>query len=192
MQKMLKCSVYIATSVDGYIATHDGGVEWLENAGNAETGDREPVGDAGFAAYMASVDCMIMGRKCMEMIASFELTPEQWPYGDIPVFVLSNTVKSPPESLENRVKMYSGDLAALTEQLASDGYTHAYIDGGTTITSFIHLGLLDEICVTQIPILLGGGLPLFGSIERKIKLKNAETTVFSNDFIQWKYRICRS
>ena len=74
--KMLKCSAYIATSVDGYIATHDGGVKWLENAGNPESGDREPPGDAGFAAYMASVDCMIMGRKCMEMIASFDLTPE--------------------------------------------------------------------------------------------------------------------
>jgi riboflavin biosynthesis pyrimidine reductase len=88
--------------------------------------------------------------------------------------------------------MFSGDLAALTEQLAADGYNHAYIDGGATITSFINLGLLDEICVTQIPILLGGGLPLFGSIERQIKLENAEATVFSNDFIQWKYRIRRN
>ena len=189
--KMLKCSVYIATSVDGYIATQDGGVEWLENAGNPESGDREPVGDCGFAAYMASVDCMIMGRKCMEMIASFDLTPEQWPYGNIPIFVISNTVKSPPESLGNRVKMYSGDLAVLTEQLASDGYNHAYIDGGATITSFIDLGLLDEICVTQIPILLGGGLPLFGKIDRHIKLENAEVAAFSNDFIQWKYRISK-
>ena len=189
---MLKCSAYIATSADGYIATHDGGVEWLESAGNTESGDREPAGDCGFAAYLASVDCMIMGRKCMEMIASFELTPEQWPYGDIPVFVLSSTVKFPPVSLKNRVKMYSGDLAAVTEKLASDGYNHAYIDGGATITSFIHLGLLDEICVTQIPILLGGGLPLFESIDRQIKLENAEATVFSNDFIQWRYRIRRS
>ena len=189
---MLKCSAYIATSVDGYIATHDGGVEWLENAGSEESGDREPVGDCGFAAYMASVDCMIMGRKCMEKIASFELTPEQWPYGDIPIFVLSNTVKSPPESLGDRVKMYSGDFPALTQQLASDGYNHAYIDGGATITSFINLGLLDEMCVTQIPVLLGAGLPLFGNIERQIKLENAEATVFSNDFIQWKYRIRRN
>ncbi|MEH6593769.1 MAG: dihydrofolate reductase family protein [Halioglobus sp.] len=188
----MKCSVYIATSVDGYIATQDGSVEWLENAGNPESGDREPVGDAGFSAYIASVDCMIMGRKCMEKIASFELTPEQWPYGDMPIFVLSNTVKSPPESLGNRVRMYSGDLSALTDQLASDGYNHAYIDGGATITSFIKHGLLDEICVTQIPVLLGGGLPLFGDIERQIKLENAEATVFSNDFIQWKYRICRN
>lgn len=188
---MLKCSAYIAASVDGYIATHDGGVEWLENAGNPESGDREPVGDCGFAAYMASVDCMIMGRKCMEKIASFKLTPEQWPYGNVPVFVLSKTVRCAPESLENRVKMYSGDIAGLTEQLASNGYSHAYIDGGATITSFIHLGLLDEICVTQIPILLGGGLPLIGNIGRQIKLENAEATVFANDFIQWKYRISK-
>lgn len=190
--EMLKCSAYIASSVDGYIATHDGGVEWLENAGNPESGDREPVGDAGFAAFMDSVDCMIMGRKTMEKIASFKLTPAQWPYGDIPVFVLSDTVKSPPESLENRVKMYSGDLAALTEKLASEGHNHAYIDGGTTITSFINLGLLDEICVTQIPVLLGRGLPLFGDLERQIQLGNAEARVLSNDFIQWKYRVSRS
>lgn len=189
---MLKCSSYIATSVDGYIATQDGGVDWLENAGNPESGNRKPVGDAGFTAYIASVDCMIMGRKCMEKIASFNLTPEQWPYGDIPIFVLSNTVKSPPESLGNRVKIYSGDLLALTEQLTSNGYRHAYIDGGVTITSFIALGLLDEICVTQIPILLGDGFPLFGNIDRQIKLEHAEVTVFSNDFIQWKYRVCRS
>lgn len=141
---------------------------------------RVPAGDAGFAAYMASVDCMIMRRKCMETIASFHLTPEQWPYGDIPVFVLSGTVKSPPTSLVNRLKMYSGGLADLTEQLAANGYTH------------INVGLLDEICVTQIPILLGGGLPLFGSLERTIKLENAEASAFSNDFIQWKYRICSS
>ncbi|MEH6609363.1 MAG: dihydrofolate reductase family protein [Halioglobus sp.] len=189
---MLKCSAYIATSVDGYIATHDGSVEWLENAENPESGDKEPAGDAGFGAYMASVDCMIMGRKCMEKIASFDLTPEQWPYGEIPIFVLSNTVKSPPESLGNKVEMYSGDLHALTEKLESDGYNHAYIDGGLTITSFINLGLLDEMCVTQIPILLGGGLPLFGNIERQIMLGNAEVTVFSNDFVQWKYSISRS
>ena len=71
----------------------------------------------------------------------------------------------------------------------SNGYKHAYVDGGATITSFIQFGLLDEICVTQVPILLGDGLPLFGKIGSHIKLGNAEATVFSNDFIQWKYSI---
>nr|AEA07651.1 putative dihydrofolate reductase [uncultured bacterium] len=187
--RMLKCSAYIAASVDGYIATHEGGVEWLESAGNPEMGDREPVGDGGFSAYMASVDCMVIGRKCMEKIASFNLSPEQWPYGDIPIYVLSKTVRYAPESLRNRVSMFSGDIPALLGRLTSDGYKHAYVDGGATITSFIQFGLLDEICVTQVPILLGDGLPLFGKIGRQIKLENAEATVFSNDFIQWKYCI---
>ena len=187
--QILKCSAFIATSVDGYIATHDGGVEWLESAGNPEAGGREAIGDGGFAAYMASVDCMVIGRKCMEKIASFNLTAEQWPYGDLPIYVLSKTVKHAPESLGTGVKMYSGDISALLKRLTSDGYEHAYIDGGATITSFIQLGLLDEICVTQVPVLLGDGLPLFGKIGRNIRLENAESTAFSNDFIQCKYRI---
>ena len=88
----MKCSVYIATSADGYIATLDGGVDWLHTAGNldAEMGDE----DMGFSAFMSSVDCMVMGRKCMEMISNMNLTPEQWFYGDMPIIVLSNTIKN--------------------------------------------------------------------------------------------------
>ena len=74
----MKCSVFITTSADGYIATEDGGVEWLETAGNANAEMGENA-DMGFNRYIASVDCMIMGRKCMEKISSFNLTPEQWP-----------------------------------------------------------------------------------------------------------------
>lgn len=93
----MKCSVYIATSVDGYIATLDGGVDWLHTSGNLEA-------DMGFQSYMVSVDCMIMGRKCMEMISSMNVTPEQWPYGDVRIVVLSNTVKEPPENLRGKLK----------------------------------------------------------------------------------------
>jgi dihydrofolate reductase len=189
---MLKCSAFIATSVDGYIASRDGAVDWLESAGYPEADDREDIGDGGFAAYMASVDCMIMGRKCMETLAEFNLTPEQWPYGNIPIYALSNTIRQPPESLGNRVKMYSGNITQLLETLTSEGLQHAYIDGGATITSFLQLGYLNEICVTQVPILLGDGMPLFGKLDRNVKLEKAEATVFSNDFIQWKYRIDNS
>ena len=89
----MKCSVYIATSADGYIATVDGGVDWLHKAGNsaADMGNNP---DMGFNAYLDSVDCMIMGRKCMEMVSGMNLTPEQWPYGDITIIVLSKTVKT--------------------------------------------------------------------------------------------------
>lgn len=183
----MKCSVYIATSADGYIATLDGGVDWLHTAGNldADMGSE----DMGFKPYMDSVDCMIMGRKCMEMISSMNLTPAQWIYGDMPIIVLSNTVKEPPEDLLGKVEMYSGDIHDLILKLENSGHKHAYIDGGATITSFINHKLIDEMTITQVPVLLGEGLPLFGKINQSIKLEKSEASAFPNDFIQVRYRV---
>ena len=181
----MKCSVYIATSADGYIATPDGGVDWLHTGGNldADMGSE----DMGFKSFMSSVDCMIMGRKCMEMISSMNLTPEQWVYGDIHIVVLSHTVKEPPENLRGKVEMYSGNIQDLILKLESSGFKHAYIDGGSTITSFINLKLIDEMTITKAPVLLGEGIPLFGKINQKVNLKNTKAAAFQNDFLQIKY-----
>jgi dihydrofolate reductase len=185
----LKCSAFIAISTDGYIATPDGGVEWLETAGNDEAGDREQFGDGGFRAYISSVDCIVMGRKCMEKISSFNLSPEQWPYGDLPILALSKSVVEAPDNLKGKVDIYSGEIPALLETLSSNGYHHAYVDGGATITSFINHRLLDEMTITQAPILLGDGFPLFGKVIDGVGLSEARATAFSNDFIQWKYQL---
>jgi dihydrofolate reductase len=184
----MKCSVFIATSADGYIATRAGDVDWLESAGNpaADMGERS---DMGFREYMASIDCIIMGRKSMEKIASFNLTPEQWPYGDIRIIVLSNTLTEAPESLESRMEIYSGDIPALISRLQSEGYQHAYIDGGMTITSFLNLKLIDEMTITQSPILLGEGIALFGRMNTPIRLLNTRADVYPNDFIQIRYDV---
>ncbi len=184
----MKCSVYIATSADGYIATTEGAVDWLHSSGNpeADMGDNP---DMGFGAFMASVDCMIMGRKCMEMISSMNLPPEQWPYGDIHIVVLSNTIKTPPENLKGKVEMFSGEITDLLKELESKGLKHAYIDGGSTITSFLNLKLIDEMTITRAPVLLGGGVPLFGKLDNQIKLVDSKATAFANDFIQIKYRV---
>ena len=184
----MKCSVFIATSADGYIATEDGGVEWLESAGKSGV-DLGEQADLGFANYMSTVDCLIMGRKCMEKIASFDLTPGQWPYGDRRIFVLSNTVKEPPANLRHRVEIYSGAIPDLIAELENQGFRHAYIDGGATITSFINLELIDEICLTRAPVLLGGGTLLFGAINKQIKLENAQARSYPNDFIQVHYTL---
>ena len=183
----MRCSVYIATSADGYIATLDGGVDWLHTAGNpdADMGTE----DMGLSAYMNSVDCMIMGRKCMETISSMNLTPEQWFYGDMPIIVLSNTVKEPPENLRGKVEMYAGDLRALLSMLEARGCTHAYIDGGSTITAFLTLELIDEMTITQVPVLLGDGIPLFGKLDRPVKLGNAKAVAYPNDFTQVRYTL---
>ncbi|MFL0803187.1 MAG: dihydrofolate reductase family protein [Agarilytica sp.] len=184
----MKCSVFIATSADGYIATKEGGVEWLSSSGKqgVDLGDEA---DMGFGAFISGVDCMIMGRKCMEVLSRFNLPPEQWPYGDIRIIVLSRTVNRPPENLKNKVEMYSGDIPSLLSRLDEEGYGHAYIDGGTTITSFINLKLINDICITQAPILLGAGLPLFGSLGAEVRLENACVRAFANDFVQLRYQV---
>lgn len=184
----MKCSVFIATSADGYIATKDGGVEWLEKAGkpDADMGDQS---DMGFKNYMASIDCMIMGRKCMEKISSFNLTPEQWPYGGTPIFVLSNTVKEAPDNLKGKVEMYSGEIPALMSRLENEGFQHAYIDGGMTITSFLNLGLINEMTITRAPILLGDGITLIGKTNKHIKLEDSQAATYPNEFIQIKYKV---
>ena len=184
----MKCSVYIATSADGYIATIDGGVDWLHSAGNTDA-DMSDNPDMGFADYIASVDCMIMGRKCMEVISSFDLTAEQWPYGDIKIYALSRTLKQVPNNLLGKVELYSGDIHRLISKLNQEGFTHAYIDGGTTITSFINQQLINEMTITQAPILLGTGLPLFGDIHQQVSLISAKATAFANNFIQTNYHL---
>jgi dihydrofolate reductase len=183
----MKCSVYIATSADGYIATPDGGVDWLHTAGNLEADMGTE--DMGFQSFIDSVDCMIMGRKCMEMISGMNLTSIQWPYGDIRIVVLSNTVKEPPTNLRGKVEMYSDNIQDLIIKLESCGLTHAYIDGGSMITSFINLELINEMTITKAPVLLGEGIPLFGKIKKNVKLENAKASAFQNDFIQVKYSV---
>ena len=147
----MKCSVFIATSADGFIAKPDGSVDWLHTAGNDKviTGKNA---DMGLNNYISSVDCMIMGRKCMDVISKMNLTPEQWFYGDMKIIVLSNTVKEAPENLKDKVEMYSGDLNELISSLENEGLKHAYIDGGTTIQEFINLELINEITITKAPI----------------------------------------
>jgi len=184
----MKCSVYIATSADGYIATTDGGVDWLHSAGDPNA-DMSKNPDMGFNRFIASVDCMIMGRKCMQAISSFNLTDEQWPYPETKIYVLSHSIIKPPPNLTGKVEMYSGDITELMQQLEASGHKHAYIDGGATITAFINLQLINEMIITKAPVILGKGIPLFGEINTRVNLINSEAVAFPNDFIQIKYEV---
>ena len=190
----MKCSVFIAPSTDGYIATLDGGVQWLESAGTPlskeeESSELMKCFNDSFSTFINSVDCMIMGRKLMEILSSFDLSPEQWPYKNTKVIVLSNTLKNPPENLKDNLEIYAGEIPELMDRLENEGYKHAYIEGGQTITSFLTLELINEITLTQAPVLLGEGIPLFNKLSKKIKLQNARATAFPNDFIEIKYNV---
>lgn len=184
----MKCSVFIATSTDGYIATPDDGVEWLDTCGDPDA-DLGPEADMGFNAFIASVDCLVMGRRTMEKLASFQLSQDQWPYGALPVFVLSRTLSEPAGGLPGDVRMFGGDIPTLMAQLAAEGFSHAYIDGGATITAFLELKLINELIITQAPILLGSGKPLFGELNAPIELTGADAITYPNGFVQFRYQV---
>ncbi len=184
----MKCSAFIATSVDGYIATEDGDVSWLETSGkvNVDLGDQA---DMGFGDFMAAVDCIVMGRKSMAKLSSFALSPEEWPYKGRPIYVLSRTLRQPTSGLHGEVCMYRGTVTKLAETLEAKGFTHAYIDGGEVITAFLNARLIDAMTITQAPILLGAGRPLFGTLCNTAQLRLVQSTSYANDFVQSHYEV---
>ena len=180
----IKCSVYIAASVDGFIARADGDVEWLDRPEYAAPA----AGDYGYEAFISSVDALVMGRHSFEKVLSF---PE-WPYGEMTVVVLSSTELAVPDAIQDRIVVERGAPREVLARLADRGYTHLYVDGGVTIQRFLQAGLIDEMTVTQIPVLLGDGIPLFGSIGRELLLRLIASEAFENGFVQNRYQVVDS
>jgi len=181
----MKVSVFIATSLDGFIARKNGDIDWLMAAGNPD--DTE---DYGYKEFSDTVDCMVMGRNSMEIVTSFIATgAAEWPYEGKRVVVLSNTLKQAPAQLADKVELYSGSLTELVQRLEHEGCKRLYIDGGKTIQSFLHEGLITDLTITKIPVLLGEGLPLFGNAGQDIKLKHVKTEAYPGGFVQSSYEI---
>ncbi len=168
--------VYIATSLDGFIADKEGKLAWLIGFPNPENTDY------GYEEFMNTVDAIIMGRGTFDTVKDF--TP--WPY-DKPVFVLSHTLKTIPVELMGKVHLISGSPNEITNQVNLMGYQNPYIDGGKTIQRFLENNLIDELTVSKIPILLGGGIPLFAELSNTIQLTHKKTEVFSNGVVKSTY-----
>lgn len=147
----MKASVYIATSVDGFIARKDGSVDWL-SSGEIAGGE-----DYGFKAFKVSVDALVMGRNTYKLAFSFG----DWPYGEKPVVVLSSRQLELPEDISNTVSALSGTPREFVNRLAERGYQHLYVDSGKTIQGFLREGLIQTLIITKVPILIGSGIPLF-------------------------------
>ena len=143
--------VYIATSLDGFIATSEGGLDWLDEIPKLEGNDY------GYGEFMSGIDALVMGRKTFEKVLSFDV----WPY-DTPVFVLSRSKISVPTELENKIEIVNENPKILVDSLETRGYQNLYIDGGFTIQSLLKEDLIDEMIITRVPVLLGTGVPLFG------------------------------
>ena len=169
--------VYIATSLDGYIADKNGGLDWLQSIPNPDNLD------LGWADFLEQIDALVMGRNTFETVCGFDV---EWPYPK-PVFVLSNTLTSIPEAYSDKAEVVSGQLPEIVESLNLRGFINLYIDGGKTIQSFLKADLIDELFITQIPILLGGGVPLFGTLPNPLTFKRINTKVHLAAMVQTHY-----
>ena len=176
----IKASVFIATSLDGFIARPNGDLDWLTGAHSAPSEQ-----DYGYQEFMDTVDTIVLGRNTFELVLTFNT----WPYSGKKVVVLSSRLDAIPPHLADSVEWLSLPPRRLVERLAAQGATHLYVDGGKTIQGFLNAGLLNELIITRIPILIGTGIPLFGPLNHDIKLTHVATRQFENGFVQSRCRI---
>ena len=170
----MKASVFIATSIDGFIARENGALDWLPT-------DGEP---HGYEEFMATVDALVMGRKTFETVLTFGA----WPFVK-PVVVLTSRpseLTAPPGTL---CEFMDGSPQEIVDRLANRGMKHLYIDGGDTIRRFLQAGLIQRMTITQIPVLLGSGIPLFGPLVRDIRLEHVATRTYPSGLVQSEYTI---
>lgn len=171
----MNASVFIGTSLDGFIARVNGEFDFLDAGGD------EP---HGYEEFIASVDALIIGRKTYETVLAFDA----WPYGTKPVFVLSTR---PPAAAPSGAVMehLSGDPAAIVSQLDARGFRHAYVDGGITIQRFLQAGLIQRLIITRVPVLIGTGIPLFGALQRDILFRHIRTQQYRGGLVQSEYAV---
>jgi len=170
----------MALSLDGFVARSDGGVDWLSKY--MTEGE-----DNGFGAFMDSVDGLIMGRASYENVLTFG----GWHYTK-PTVVMSRTLTDAdlPDELAGRVRFSNKSPKELMQELGAEGWKRAYVDGGKIVQSFLAEGLIEDMTLTRVPILLGGGKPLFGPLEQDIDLKHIETQALQSGLVTSKYKVC--
>jgi dihydrofolate reductase len=172
----VKASIFIATSLDGFIARQDGALDWLPADGG------EP---HGYDEFIATVDVLVIGRKTFETVLTFDT----WPYGSTPVIVLSTrpaALRAPAGAV---CEVMSGTPHEIVARLSARGMKHLYVDGGVTIQGFLEAGLIQRLIITRIPVLLGNGIPLFGPLSRDVRLEHVATRSYPSGMVQSEYVI---
>ncbi|MEL6675873.1 MAG: dihydrofolate reductase family protein [Bacteroidota bacterium] len=170
--------VFIACSLDGYIAGPEGEIDWLEMVPNPE-GE-----DLGFGTFIAEVDALLMGRATFELVSSFD---GPWPY-PCPVYVWSSKLAAIPEALADKAHLVKGSVSEVLARIHEQGHGRLYIDGGATIQGFLREDLIDEMTLTTLPILLGKGIPLFGALEERQVFELVSSEVGLGQLVQSHYR----
>jgi len=170
-------SVFIGTSLDGFIARKDGSFDFLDEGGNVSH---------GYTEFFASVDTLVIGRNTFEVVLAF---PE-WPYGDKRVVVLSGQPVDLSAVRGGRVEQMGGAPKEIAAKLEASGVRHVYLDGGTTIQRFLREGLVDRLTISRVPVLIGEGIPLFGFLPHDLKLRHIATQAYSTGLVKSEYELC--
>ena len=169
-------SVFIGTSVDGFIARQNGSFDFLP----AEGGEAH-----GYDEFMASVDTLVIGRKTFEIVLGLPA----WPYGGKKVVVLSSKPVDFSAVRESAIERMAGSPTEIVEALAAKGAQHVYVDGGITIQGFLREGLIRRLIITRVPVLIGEGIPLFGSLPRDVRLRHVATEQYKSGLVKSEYQV---
>jgi dihydrofolate reductase len=172
----MTASVFIGTSVDGFIARANDDLDFLPPGGG------EP---HGYNEFIASVDAIVIGRKTFEKVLTFG----DWPYGDKRVVVLSSRPVDLSVVRGGVVEQMAGQPAEIVAQLAARGVHHLYVDGGVTIQRFLRAGAIQRLIITRVPVLIGEGVPLFGALAHDIRLRHIATRHFPSGLVQSEYEV---
>ncbi len=168
--------IFMGISLDGYVADKNNSVEWL-NAYPQEQGPK-----SHFSLFMESMDAIIMGRATFEMVHSFGV----WPYTK-PVVVLSKSLTSLPPEYEGKASLCADDIKDVLLNTFRKGYKELYIDGGAVVRSFLAMDFIDSMTLTQVPVLLGGGVSLFGELAEPLKFTHVHTEVLDGGLVMSGY-----
>ena len=168
--------IYIAQSLDGFIAGKDGDLDWLNEIPNPDKDD------FGFAEFISNIDAVVMGRNTFEKVQTFGV----WPYTK-PVYVISSSLKSLAQKYSGKAEILNLKPSEIVEKLNKIGMTNLYVDGGALIQSFLAKDLVDEMIITSVPVLLGDGIPLFGKLNHAKKFKHLKTEVLLNSLVKSHY-----
>jgi dihydrofolate reductase len=172
----MTCSVFVGTSLDGFIARPNGDFDFLPEGGG------EP---HGYHEFLASVDAIVIGRNTFEKV----LTLGPWPYGKKRVVVLSHRPVDFSTAVGGVVEHMAGAPVEIVSRLAATGAQHLYIDGGVTVQEFLRAGLIHRLTITRVPVLIGNGIPLFGSLLHDIRLRHVETRQYASGLVSSDYEV---
>jgi len=166
----------IARCTDCFIARRNADFDFLPEGGG------EP---HGYDEFMASVDVLVIGRHTYEKVLTFDT----WPYANKRVVVLSSGPLKQARFSGARVEHLSGAPAEISKRLSGSGSQHAYIDGGMTVQGFLRAGLIQRIIITRVPVLIGDGIPLFGTLPADVSLRHVLTTAYASGLVKSEYEV---